>query len=149
MKFSEMIYSYRKEPTEEKEAALIEMLLSVANPEELDGIVLSKYIEWHPFGDSLKVKRLGNSRFAVAEVFVLGGRFICYAYLVDISQYTAREIDGYIRNCAEFDADTKDDYFTAAAIAATFDENDAKDKTVLYDEGVVNEWLNKIEKELW
>ncbi len=149
MKFSEMIFSYRKEPTEEKKSILIEMLLSVSNPEELDGIVLSKYVDWHPFGDSLKVKKLGNSRFAVAEIFTLGGRYICYAYLVDVSRYTEREIEGYKRNCTDFEADADDGYSIAAAVAATFDEDDAEKKTVLYDEGAVQEWLNSVEKELW
>ncbi len=149
MKFSDMIIGYKNNPTKEKQEEIIKVLTSLENPEELDSIVCLEDTEWRTFGETLRVKKIGVSKFIVTEVFSLSGRFICYCYIIDIDDFTVAEIEGYKRNCKEFQDMSTDEFFAAAAIAATLDEEDAKKTAVLHDEEGVNEWLNSIEKEIW
>lgn len=149
MKFSDMIIGYKNNPTQDKKDEIIKVLVSLENPEDLDGIICLDDVEWHYFGNSLRVKKIGLSKYIVTEVFSLSGRFICYCYMIDIDNFTDAEIEGYKKNCKEFQNVTTDEFFTVAAIAATLDEEDAKKTAVFHDKDGVNEWLNSIEKEIW
>ena len=49
MKFSDMIIGYKNNPTQDKKDEIIKVLVSLENPEDLDGIICLDDVEWHSF----------------------------------------------------------------------------------------------------
>lgn len=144
---SSLIAEYKQRPTEKLKDDILNLILTIKNPECLDRQLCFITDDWISFGKNLRVKRNDGRIFFATETFSVSGKYIGFCYQISLDDYTFQEIDAYKKNCKEFEVKSPDDdYFAAASIAATLDEQSAIDKIVVTSKNQIKTWLENIEK---
>jgi len=148
-KISEIIRKYKEAPSEELKDKIIDYLIGMENPEDLDAVCPIPESDWFEF-DHIRVKRLSGSVFAVAEVFGIDtGGYMCYAYKIDLSEYPSSKIAAFESNCEQYRAIAPDEgYFAAASVAEVFDVDDAEFSQLVLSESEKQQWLAQIDRQV-
>ncbi len=145
---SALIAEYKQRPTENLKNAILELLLTIKNPESIDRQLCFTTDDWILFGKNLRIKRSAGRTFFATETFEGAQKYIGFCYRIFLDDYTFQEIDAYEKNCMDFaEKAPDDDYFAAASIAATLDEQAAVDRIVVDSKSQLDAWLESIEKE--
>ncbi len=145
---SALLAEYKQQPTEKLRNDILEFLLTIKNPECIDRQLCFTTDDWILFGKNLRIKRSVGRTFFATETFEGAQKYIGFCYRIFLDDYTFQEIDAYKKNCMDFaDNAPDDDYFAAASIAATLDEQAAVDRIVVDSKNQIDVWLESIEKE--
>jgi len=124
---SELIEQYNNCPTEALKNEIISRIVKLPDLSGLDHMEAQVLdAEWIIYDDNVRVKLVGTRKYLVADVFgIPTGGYMCYAYELDLEQYSDDEILGYKSNCKEYsDKITDEDSFAAFAIAKAHDASE-------------------------
>ena len=148
--FEAMLTEYKSKPNESLKDELVNRLLQVADPSKLDELDIVKREDWVQYGDNLSVKWLYGSIYIVAEVYSYGDdKRMCFAYRVDLEDYSPAQHTAYCENCKEYRKVSADEnYLAAVSVAAALDEDKAVERYVASSIDLYEAWLERIEKEI-
>ena len=145
---SALVNEFRKMPSEELKNEIMDFLLNAENPDDLDRIHRASIGEWRQFGD-VRIKQLFGTVYAITETHNMGNGFMCYAYKVDLSTYSKKEILAYEENCPQFEEITSDaDLFAVLAIVSAYDTDNAELCEVVMSEAERKSWYEKVDREV-
>ena len=101
---SALIEQYKSTPSQVLKDEIFNRVISLEDTTVLDRAESDKVLsDWVIFDSNIRVKNIGNRKYKVADVFCIpGGSYVCYAYIVDLEQYSDEEINGYKSNCINF-----------------------------------------------
>lgn len=101
---SDLIEQYKSTPSQALKDEIFNRVISLEDTTVLDRAESDKVLsDWVIFDSNIRVKNIGNRKYKVADVFCIpGGSYVCYAYIVDLEQYSDEEINGYKSNCINF-----------------------------------------------
>ena len=101
---SALIEQYKSTPSQVLKDEIFNRVISLEDTTILDRAESDKVMsEWVIFDSNIRVKYIGSRKYKVADVFSIpGGNYVCYAYIVDLEQYSEEEINGYKSNCINF-----------------------------------------------
>ena len=141
-----LIAKYKKAPSDELYRTIWNGIMSDELSEALDQIIISLPSDWFAFSPCLRVKRVVDRRYLVAEAFEYEGGFVGFCYSIDLNQYTEKQIAGYKRNCLEFeDIAPDDDFYSAAAVALAYPEGRAKASCSARDMDELENWIKRLD----
>ena len=97
---SALIEQYKSTPLQVLKDEIFNRVISLEDTTILDRAESDKVLsDWVIFDSNIRVKNIGNRKYKVADVFCIpGGSYVCYAYIVDLEQYSDEEINGYKSN---------------------------------------------------
>lgn len=144
-----LIAKYKKAPTEDLRRIIWNSIMS----DELAGILNSVTItlpsEWFSFTPLLRVKRVVDRRYLVAEAFEYENGYMGFCYSVDLNLYTEKQIGSYKRNCLEFeDIAPNDEFYAAAAIGLALSVDHAKSSCSAKDMDELEKWYLRLDAEV-
>ncbi len=144
-----LIREYKKTMSEDDKEKIFDFILDDDNISLFEDIFVYKnHTEWVDYGDGLKVKRIEHGRYLATEVFDSGVGYICYAYKIDLSEYSPRALEEYRRNCVQYSKVSPDDeFFAAASVAAAFTVENSETMCIVSSLVELDSWFVKIEKE--
>lgn len=148
--FKEMLSEYKSRPNDSLKDEIINRLLQIEDPEELDRLTLIDKEEWVVYAAGLFVKRLYDRTFAAAECYEYGGdKYICFGYRFDLDNYSPAQLDAYLENGKAYEwKSPDDDYQKAVSIVVSMDESDALEKYIAAGREAYDNWLDHFEKEV-
>lgn len=144
---SALVKEYKENPSEELKDRIIDFLVNAENPEELDRIHRASGDEWYSF-ENMRIKLLYGKCYAVVEVFKPAGGFMCYAYKIDLSEYTSDAIHSYEQNCLGMRDAMSSNYFSVYAVASAYDVDNAEVKQFVKSENELKQWFEKVNREV-
>ena len=145
---SALVNEFRKMPSEKLKNEIMDFLLNAENPDDLDRIHRTSVGEWRQFGN-VRIKQLFGKVYAVTETHDMSNGFMCYAYKVDLSTYSKKEILAYEENCPHFRDVTNDaDLFAVLSIASAYDTDNAELCEVVMSESERKSWYEKVDREV-
>lgn len=147
-KLSELVKKYKEAPSIKLEKEIIDFIVNIDNPEELDKLHRIAEDEWYKVGN-YRLRHLHSGLYAVTETFSMDSGMMCYAYKVDLEEISFESIDAYRKNCPEYhDSAPDDEYFSALAVAMAYDVDNAELCGFARNETELQLWYDKVDKEV-
>lgn len=144
-----LIAKYKKAPTEDLRRIIWNGIMSDELAEILNAITITLPSEWFSFTKYLRVKRVVDRRYLVAEAFEYENGYMGFCYSVDLNLYTEKQINGYKRNCLEFeDAAPNEEFHAAAAVALALSVDHAKASCSANDTENLEKWFMRLDAEV-
>lgn len=145
---SAMVKEYKDNPSEELKNEIIDFLVNAENPEELSKIRRASTERWIEV-DGVRIKPLEENLYVVTESFALGSSYMCYAYKVDLSAYSRKQILAFQKNCPQYrDRVESEDVFSVLAIALAFDDDGADLCEIVQNDAERKLWYEKVDREV-
>ena len=144
---SALIEQYKSTPSQVLKDEIFNRVISLADTTILDRAESDKVLsDWVIFDSNIRVKNIGNRKYKVADVFCIpGGSYVCYAYIVDLEQYSDEEINGYKSNCIDFaDQAPDEDSFFAFAVAKAHDASATNTSFFASSSAELQRWYNQL-----
>ena len=147
-KLSELVLKYKESPSVKLEKEIIEYIVNVDNPEELDKLHPRVEDEWYKV-DNYRIRHLHGGLFAITESFSMENGMMCYAYKIDLDEISSFSISAYQNNCPEYRDSVPDDgYFSALAVAMAYDVDNAELCGFARNETELQLWYEKVDREV-
>ena len=154
-KLTDMVGEYKKNPSVSLKNRIFDYILTLDNldafdqteSESAEGVINAEWIE---FDNNIRLKKAGEQRYIVTEVFGIPNRgFICYCFRIDLSDYTASEIASYAENCQQYESQAPDkEVFSAFAVAMAYNPKESVDPFLANDESALKAWYKRIDEEV-
>ena len=144
---SALIEQYKSTPSQVLKDEIFNRVISLEDTTVLEGAESDKVLsDWVIFDSNIRVKNIGNRKYKVADVFCIpGGSYVCYAYIVDLEQYSDEEINGYKSNCINFaDQAPDEDSFFAFAVAKAHDASATNTSFFASSSAELQKWYNQL-----
>lgn len=144
---SALIEQYKSTPSQVLKDEIFNRVISFEDTTILDRAESDKVMsEWVIFDSNIRVKYIGSRKYKVADVFAIpGGNYVCYAYIVDLEQYSEEEINGYKSNCINFaDHAPDEDTFFAFAIAKAHDASATNTSFFASSSAELQKWYDQL-----
>ena len=144
---SALIEQYKSTPSQVLKDEIFNRVISLEDTTILDRAESDKVLsDWVIFDSNIRVKNIGNRKYKVADVFCIpGGSYVCYAYIVDLEQYSDEEINGYKSNCINFaDQAPDEDSFFAFAVAKAHDASATNTSFFALSSAELQKWYNQL-----
>lgn len=144
---SALIEQYKSTPSQVLKDEIFNRVISLEDTTVLDRAESDKVLsDWVIFDSNIRVKNIGNRKYKVADVFCIpGGSYVCYAYIVDLEQYSDEEINGYKSNCINFaDQAPDEDSFLAFAVAKAHDASATNTSFFASSSAELQKWYNQL-----
>ena len=144
---SALIEQYKSTPSQVLKDEIFNRVISLEDTTILDRAESDKVMsEWVIFDSNIRVKYIGSRKYKVADVFTIpGGNYVCYAYIVDLEQYSEEEITGYKSNCINFaDQAPDEDTFFAFAIAKAHDASATNTSFFASSSAELQKWYDQL-----
>ena len=147
-KLSDLVREYKASPSVKLEKEIIDYIVNVDNPEELDKLHRKVEDEWYKV-DNYRLRHLHGGLYAVTESFSMDNGMMCYAYKIDLDEISPFSISAYHSNCPEYRNSVPDDgYFSALAVAMAYDVDNAELCGFARSEAELQLWYDKVDKEV-
>ena len=84
-KLSDLVREYKESPSVKLEKEIIDYIVNVDNPEELDKLHRKVEDEWYKVSN-YRLRHLHGGLYAVTESFSMDNGMMCYAYKIDLDE---------------------------------------------------------------